>query len=180
MITAGNKSVKRMIVLSLGGLVLLAVLCHAQSVPTPAAPAMLLTNMDEAKQRDWLARWDKNITREAKNYRTCDRAAGEDIAWTMTPIMEGFFYGYMATRDTKYVDLWVDWTDSLIKRAVKEPDGYVGWPGKDPHGTQVDKAGIPNTGWAFMAMAVITRSTSRASSMPTSTVWSSRRRTSTA
>ena len=127
-----------MIVLSLGGLVLVAVLCQAQSAPKPAAPAMTLTKMDEAKQKDWLARWDKNITREAKNYRTCDRAVGEDIAWTMTPIMDGFFYGYMATRDTKYVDLWVDWTDSLIKRAVKEPDGYVGWPGKDPHGTQVD------------------------------------------
>jgi hypothetical protein len=129
---------KKMTVLSLGGLVLAAVLCQAQSAPKPAAPAMTLTKMDEAKQKNWLDRWDKNITREAKNYRTCDRAVGEDIAWTMTPIMDGFFYGYMATRDTKYVDLWVDWTDSLIKRAVKEPDGYVGWPGKDPHGTQVD------------------------------------------
>ena len=99
---------------------------------------MTLTKMDEAKQKDWLARWDKNISGEARNYRVCDRAVGEDIAWVMTPIMDGFYYGYMATRDTKYVDLWVDWTDSLVKRAVKEPDGYVGWPGKDPHGTQVD------------------------------------------
>jgi len=36
------------------------------------------------------------------------------------------------------VDKEVDWADSLIKRAVKEPDGFIGWPGKDPHGTQVD------------------------------------------
>ena len=48
----------------------------------------------------------------------------------MTPVMEGFYYGYLATRNTKYVDMMVDWTDSLIKRAVKEPDGYVGWPGQ--------------------------------------------------
>ena len=36
------------------------------------------------------------------------------------------------------MDKEVDWADSLIKRAVKEPDGFIGWPGKDPHGTQVD------------------------------------------
>jgi hypothetical protein len=129
---------KTMIPLSLAGFVLVAALCQAQSTPKPAAPAMTLTKMDEAKQKDWLARWEKEISGESKGYRTCDRAVGEDIAWTMTPIMDGHYYGYMATRDTKYVDLWVDWTDSLIKRAVKEPDGYVGWPGKDPHGTQVD------------------------------------------
>jgi len=129
---------KTMTMLSLAGVALLAGLCQAQPAPKPAAPAMTLTKMDEAKRKDWLARWDKNISGEAKGYRTCDRAVGEDIAWTMTPIMDGFYYGYMATKDTKYVDMLVDWTDSLIKRAVKEPDGYVGWPGKDPHGTQVD------------------------------------------
>ena len=129
---------KTMIPLSLAVFVLVAALCQAQSTPKPAAPAMALTKMDEAKQKDWLARWDKSISGEAKGYRTCDRAVGEDIAWVMTPIMDGFYYGYMATKNTKYVDMLVDWTDSLIKRAVKEPDGYVGWPGKDPHGTQVD------------------------------------------
>ena len=56
---------------------------------------------------------------------------GEDIAWEMTPAMDGFYYGYMATKNTKYVDMLVDWTDSLIKRAIKEPDGFVGWPVKD-------------------------------------------------
>jgi hypothetical protein len=132
-----RNNMKRMIELSLGGLVLVAALCQAQ--PTPgAAAAMTLTKMDESKHKDWLARWDKNITREARNYCTCDREVGEGIAWGMTPIMDGFYYGYMATKDAKYVDLWVDWTDSLIKRAVKEPDGYLGWPGKDPNGTEVD------------------------------------------
>jgi hypothetical protein len=129
---------KMMMVLSVAGLVLMAALCQAQSTVKPAAPAMTLTRMDEAKRKDWLAHWDKNLCGEARNYRTCDRSVGEDIAWVVTPIMDGFYYGYMATRDTKYVDLWVDWTDSLLKRAVKEPDGYLGWPGKDPHGTQVD------------------------------------------
>jgi hypothetical protein len=129
---------KSMIELSLTGLVLVGLLCQAQSTPEPAAPAMTLTKMDEAKRKDWLAHWDDSITGKAKDYRTCDREVGEGIAWGMTPIMDGFYYGYMATKETHYVELWVDWTDSLIKRAVKEPDGYVGWPGKDPDGTEVD------------------------------------------
>jgi hypothetical protein len=131
---------KKMIPLCLAGLLIVAALCQAQNAAKPAAPAMTLVKMDEAKQKDWLAKWDKNITGEAKNYRVaCDKSVGEDIAWAGTAIWEAFYNGYMATHDTKYLDMWVDWTDSLIKRAVKEPDGYVGWPGKDPHGTEVDQ-----------------------------------------
>jgi hypothetical protein len=33
----------------------------------------------------------------------------------------------------------VDWTDSFIKRGVKEPDGYIGWPKVEAAGTDVDK-----------------------------------------
>ena len=96
-----------------------------------------LARMDEAKSKEWLARWEKNIIDDERN-RYCDKAVGEDIAWLMTPFMDGFYYGYLATGDTKWVDKEVDWADSLIKRDVKEPDGYIGWPGKDPHGTEVD------------------------------------------
>jgi hypothetical protein len=129
---------KTMLLLSLAGLVLLPELCQAQSMPRAAAPAMTLTKMDEAKRKDWLARWDDSISGKARGYRTCDREVGEGIAWGMTPIMDGFYYGYIATKDAKYVAMWADWTDSLVKRAVKEPDGYLGWPGKDPNGTEAD------------------------------------------
>jgi hypothetical protein len=115
---------------------------RAQTSLDPAAagkPAMTLARMDEAKRKDWLARWDRNISAEYNGYRTCDTAMGEDIAWRTAPFVDGFYYGYMATGDAKYVDMLVDWTDSLIKRAVKEPDGYLGWPGKDGAGTWVDK-----------------------------------------
>jgi hypothetical protein len=44
----------------------------------------------------------------------------------------------MATRNAKYVDMLADWADSLVKRAVTEPDGYVGWPSKAAAGTAVD------------------------------------------
>ncbi len=129
---------RKMIGLCVSAFVLAAPLGQAQIMPKPAAPAMTLAKMDEAEQKTWLALWDKEITGEAKGYRTCDRTVGEDIAWGMTPVMDGFYYGYMATKNTKYVDMLVDWTDSLIKRAVKEPDGYVGWPSLKAAGTDVD------------------------------------------
>src|ERR1035437_5677694 len=108
--------------LSLAGVALATALCQAQMklrAAAPPTPPMTLTKMDDATQKDWLARWDKQISGESKGYRTCDRAVGEDIAWTMVPMMDGFYNGYMATGNTKYVDMLVDWTDSLLKRAVK-------------------------------------------------------------
>jgi hypothetical protein len=138
--------------LCVAGLALAAALCQAQTTP----PAMTLTKMDAAKQKDWLARWDKEISGEAKGYRMCDRALGEDIAWTVAPMIDGFYYGYMATKNTKYVDMLVDWTDSLIKRAVKEPDGYVGWPSKAAAGTAVDNLDDYNAD-SFLSDAMVFR-----------------------
>ncbi len=129
---------KKMIGLCVAGLALTAALCQAQPALDPAALGMTLTKMSEAKQKVWLSGWDQEISGESTGYRMCDRALGEDIAWTVAPMMDGFYNGYMATRKTKYVDMLVDWTDSLIKRAVKEPDGYVGWPSKAAAGTPVD------------------------------------------
>ncbi len=129
---------KMTIGLCVAGLVLAGPLCQAQTMPKSAAPPMTLTKMDEAKQKSWRAAWDKNISGEARNWRQCDKLMGEDIAFGMSPTMDGFYNGYMATQDTKYVDMLVDWADSLIKRAVKEPDGFVGWPSKGAAGTWVD------------------------------------------
>ena len=96
-----------------------------------------MVKMADQKFNDWQARWSKNIVGDARN-RYCDKAMGEDIGWLMTPFMDGFYYGYMATKDTKWVDMLVDWTDSWVKRAVKEPDGYLGWPKPEAAGTKVD------------------------------------------
>ena len=83
--------------------------------------------MDEALAKDWRARWEKNITDDARN-RYCDREMGEEIGWLVSPFLSGFYYGYAATGDPKWCDRLVDWSDSLIKRSVKEPDGFIGWP----------------------------------------------------
>jgi hypothetical protein len=130
--------VRKMIGLCVAGLLLAAPLCHAQAAPNRAALGMTLTKMDPAKQKDWLARWGKALVKDVAGFRVCDTVLGEDLGFVMTPAMDSFYYGYMATKDPMYVDMLVDWTDALIKRAVKEPDGYVGWPCLKAAGTDVD------------------------------------------
>jgi hypothetical protein len=96
-----------------------------------AAPnTVRMIRMDEARARDWLGRWETNILQEAKN-RYCDKEMGEEIGWLVSPFLNGFYYGYQATGDVKWVEMLVDWADSVIRRAIKEPDGYLGWPKGD-------------------------------------------------
>lgn len=97
-----------------------------------------LTPMDAVKLKDWEARWETDITNESKD-RPCDKELGEEIGWLMTPMMSGYYYGFLATGDPKWIDRLVDWMDSLNKRAVTEPDGYLGWPKVNAAGTDVDK-----------------------------------------
>ena len=125
---------KKMTLLCCVPVMLAAALCQAQA---PAAPAKTLSKMDDAKSKDWLARWEKNMAGQAKD-RYCDKVLGEEIG-TAGFVMNGFTYGYMATGDTKWIDLEIDWADAMFKRAVKEPDGYLGWPSLSAAGTAVDK-----------------------------------------
>ncbi|HPD14388.1 MAG TPA: hypothetical protein PLE19_05530 [Planctomycetota bacterium] len=92
-----------------------------------AALARSAFALDAAQTKDWLGRWEKYILDSART-RYCDKETGEEIGWLISPFLNGFAYGYLATRDTKWLDLLVDWADAWIKRGVKEPDGFVGWP----------------------------------------------------
>jgi hypothetical protein len=120
-------------------LALVCLVCIVASSMALCAPQgnSALARMDDAKFDSWLARWEKNITGDARN-RYCDKAMGEDIGWLMTPFLDGFYYGYRATGDVKWIDMTFDWADSWIKRGVKEPDGYIGWPRPEAAGTPVD------------------------------------------
>jgi hypothetical protein len=105
-----------------------------RSAQLPAAPAdSPAPFIDPATARDWLARWEKNILIEART-RYCDTETGEELGWLVSPFLEGFHYGYLATRDTKWIDRLMDWTAACRKRAVKEPDGFPGWPKGDGGG----------------------------------------------
>lgn len=100
----------------------------AQDPPAAAAAASPpAAKMDPALAKDWLARWEKNIIRDERN-RYCDKEMGEEIGWLVTPFTNGFYWGYLATGDTQWLDRLIDWSDSVVKRGVKEPDGFVGWP----------------------------------------------------
>ena len=91
---------------------------------TPAPPP---ARMDDARALQWQERWEKNILKESGE-RYCDREMGEEIGWLISPYLNGFYYGYRATRDPKWVDRLTEWADAWIRRGVKEPDGYIGWP----------------------------------------------------
>jgi hypothetical protein len=82
--------------------------------------------LEPALMQDWLARWEKNILGERNRY--CDRETGEELGWLVSPFLEGFYYGYRATGDVKWVERLIDWADSWVQRGTKEPDGFIGWP----------------------------------------------------
>jgi hypothetical protein len=103
---------------------------------SPAAPGPAFA-IDPGKREAWQERWQQNILTEAHS-RYCDTAMGEEIGWLISPLLQGFSYGYAATGDTRWIDLLDDWTDAWIRRGVAEPDGYVGWPKLGAAGTDVD------------------------------------------
>jgi hypothetical protein len=100
---------------------------HSQAATTRPDATIPVAPMDLALARDWLARWNKSILAEMHN-RFCDKEMGEEIGWKVSPLINGFYYGYMVTGDTTWIDRLIDWTDAVINRAVQEPDGYLGWP----------------------------------------------------
>ena len=84
--------------------------------------------IDPATARHWQARWEKSILDNSDAHRYCDTERSEGLGWRVSPFLNGFYYGYLVTHSSKWVKRFVDWTDSCIKRAVKEPDGFLGWP----------------------------------------------------
>jgi len=110
---------------------LLAAAGDSESIPNESA------GIDAALAKAWLARWEKNLLGDARN-RYCDGESGEEIGWLISPFLNGFYYGYKATREVKWVEQLADWADSWIKRGVKEPDGFTGWPKSGTGGAQAE------------------------------------------
>jgi hypothetical protein len=95
---------------------------------TTAGAVQAGPSMDPALASDWMRRWKQNILDDSRKSRYCDKEMGEELGWLVSPFVNGFYYGYMATGDREWVVRLMDWGDSVIKRGVKEPDGYIGWP----------------------------------------------------
>lgn len=98
-----------------------------------ASPESNIPFVKTTEGRDWLARWEKSILGDSRN-RYCDKEMGEELGWKVSPFLNGYYYGYLATHDPKWVEMLVDWTDACIKRGIKEPDGFIGWPKGDGGG----------------------------------------------
>jgi hypothetical protein len=109
--------------------------CHWASVGKNQRPPDV--KMNDNKSKEWQARWERNILTESP-MRYCTTEMGEAIGWKMTPFLAGFYAGYLATGNHTWVEKLVLCTDSWIKRAVKEPDGFDGWPTVGAAGTVVD------------------------------------------
>lgn len=83
--------------------------------------------MQATVRQAWLERWQRHILATAER-RYCDREMGEEIGWLVSPFLQGFYHGYLATGDAAWVERFVDWAQSWVRRGLQEPDGYVGWP----------------------------------------------------
>ena len=124
------------------GALALAPWCHGPAcaadptTPIDAAPAQ--PAMDPLLAKDWLARWEKGILQDARG-RPCDRETGEELGWIVSPFLEGFHSGYLATHDAKWIDLLLAWSDAIISRGVREPDGQIGWPKVGATGNEATK-----------------------------------------
>jgi hypothetical protein len=82
---------------------------------------------------DWRTRWEKEILGTTRT-RYCDKETGEELGWLVSPLLEGFYQGYLVTRDAEWVARLVEWMDACVRRATKEPDGFPGWPKGDGGG----------------------------------------------
>ena len=77
--------------------------------------------VEQALRKDWLARWEKNIVKDARN-RYCDTETGEEIGWLVSPFLNGFYYGYLATQDAKWADM-LDGLGRCLDQAGREGAG---------------------------------------------------------
>lgn len=109
--------------------------CAAQVLPRSDSYEKL--RMNDARSKDWLLRWERSILSE-DSMQYCSSEMGEELGWKMSVFLKGFYYGYLATGNILWLDKLVACTDAWLKRAVKEPDGYVGWPKVGAAGTKVD------------------------------------------
>ena len=125
--------------IAIAGMLLLLVnnveLRPAQAMPSSDSHEML--KMKNGKFKDWLLRWERSILSE-NSMQYCGTEMGEEIGWKISPFLKGFYYGYLATGNLLWVDKLVACTDAWFNRAVKEPDGYFGWPKVGAAGTAVD------------------------------------------
>src|SRR5215469_10846179 len=89
-------------------------IAFATKIPGVFAADTASAPLNPALKQDWLNRWEKSLIGSTRN-RYCDRELGEEIGWLVSPFLNAFYYGYLATHDDKWLDYFVNWTDAWIK-----------------------------------------------------------------
>ena len=69
--------------------------------PLAAEPNRAPT-IDPPAVGDWLLRWEKSIIAQAR-HRFADSEFGDEPGWLVSPFLNRFYYGYLATQDRKWV-----------------------------------------------------------------------------
>jgi hypothetical protein len=115
----------------------IAFACLFSTIGSSVAVEQTADGADHPTLAAWRSEWDASLTRESTQMR-CETKAGEESGWEMSPLLGGFYYGYLATGDTKWIDRLINCADAWIGAAVREPDGYLGWPELGASGTPVD------------------------------------------
>ena len=80
-----------------------------------------LTLQEQTEYNEW-----SNYIDGGTYYQT---AEGEDLGWKEGPYLKGYIYGYLAFKETKWLDLLVQHADVLFSRLTREQDGKLGWYG---------------------------------------------------
>src|SRR5580700_3830556 len=78
---------------------------------TAQAAIVSAPSLPQKAPADWLQKWERNIIGDARN-RYCDKETGEEIGWLVSPFLEGFYNGYLVTKDAKWIDMFIDWSHS--------------------------------------------------------------------
>ncbi len=109
----------------------------AAYLQTAGASFTTLTPLSTTLWNDWYTLWDENIQSDYDWQLTPGMLVsgysdyggmGENLDWQLAPVLTGFYYGFMATSNTEYVNEMVTFVDDLISLETIEPDGYPGWP----------------------------------------------------
>ena len=82
-------------------------------------------------------RWRSHLAESAPG-RNCLVSNGEEIGWLISPVLDAYYYAFIATRDEQWIKDALACTEAWLKRGVIEPDGYMGWPKYGAAGSSVD------------------------------------------
>ena len=84
---------------------------------------------EKAVIKDTPQQYLRGCISNSKKYMTGDKYTGDNWTWHTCHPMNGFIDSYLATRDTAWLDVAVEYFDWTISLLMTSPDGHKGWIG---------------------------------------------------